>query len=157
MGAKKTRQKILKNLHAYSPEELAEAVRDDIVSLYELSKTGDLSPLTRHKIEELLFDPQKSSTEESKNTITWEPSKEAASKETVNVNPVWKDTTEEKDKDTKPIFETQVTPSPPAFMAAPLSPAPMPYPPAPDPDTVETDQTGQKGSSSPILPPPFPG
>lgn len=45
---------ILKNLRLYTAEELAEAIRQGVVTMYELSKSGNLTPLMRKRIEEKL-------------------------------------------------------------------------------------------------------
>lgn len=45
------KSKILKNLRDYSPEEIASAIKAGKVSMYELSKSGNLTPLMRRKIE----------------------------------------------------------------------------------------------------------
>ena len=45
---------ILKNLREYSSDEIAEAIRDGVVTMYELSKSGNLTPLMRKRIEEKL-------------------------------------------------------------------------------------------------------
>lgn len=56
-SSKKEREKILKNVTAYSDTELADAVRRGVITLYELSKTGQIGPLKKKKIEELVADP----------------------------------------------------------------------------------------------------
>lgn len=49
-----TRKQILSKPGSFSPEELAAAVRDGSVTIYELSKTGFLTPMKRRRIEEIL-------------------------------------------------------------------------------------------------------
>lgn len=51
-----TRKELLKNLKNYSPEEIAEAVREGVVSLYELSKEteGAFTPLLKKKVKAIL-------------------------------------------------------------------------------------------------------
>lgn len=45
---------ILTNLREYSSEQIAEAINDGVVTMYELSKSGNLTPLMRKRIEEKL-------------------------------------------------------------------------------------------------------
>ncbi len=49
-----TRNQILNNIREYSASEIADAIRGGEISLYELSKSGNLSPLLRKRIEEQL-------------------------------------------------------------------------------------------------------
>ena len=51
MGNKKD---ILRNLREYSAEQIAQAIKDGVVTMYELSKSGNLTPLMRRRIEEQL-------------------------------------------------------------------------------------------------------
>nr|WP_288695646.1 DUF805 domain-containing protein [uncultured Prevotella sp.] len=55
-----TRKELLKNLKNYSPEEIAEAVREGVVSLYELSKEteGAFTPLLKKKVKAILEQPK---------------------------------------------------------------------------------------------------
>lgn len=55
-----TRKELLKNLKNYSPEEIAEAVREGEVSLYELSKEteGAFTPLLKKKVKAILEQPK---------------------------------------------------------------------------------------------------
>lgn len=55
-----TRKELLKNLKNYSPEEIAEAVREGVVSLYELSKEteGAFTPLLKKKVKTILEQPK---------------------------------------------------------------------------------------------------
>lgn len=54
-----TRKQLLKNLQVYTPEEIAEAVRAGVVSMYELSKEteGAFTPLLKHRVKEILDSP----------------------------------------------------------------------------------------------------
>lgn len=45
---------ILSNLREYSSDQIIEAINDGVVTLYELSKSGSLTPLMRKRIEEKL-------------------------------------------------------------------------------------------------------
>ena len=45
---------ILENLREYSSDQIVEAINEGIVTLYELSKSGNLTPLMRKRIEEKL-------------------------------------------------------------------------------------------------------
>jgi uncharacterized membrane protein YhaH (DUF805 family) len=45
---------ILMNLREYSSDQIAEAVNSGVVTMYELSKSGNLTPLMRKRIEEKL-------------------------------------------------------------------------------------------------------
>ena len=49
-----TKNQILNNIREYSASEIADAIRAGEISLYELSKSGNLSPLLRKRIEEQL-------------------------------------------------------------------------------------------------------
>lgn len=55
-----TRKELFKNLKSYSPEEIAEAVREGEVSLYELSKEteGAFTPLLKKKVKAILEQPK---------------------------------------------------------------------------------------------------
>ncbi len=54
-----TKKQLLNNLQDYSPEEIAEAVRAGVVSMYELSKEteGAFTPLLKHRVKEILDSP----------------------------------------------------------------------------------------------------
>lgn len=177
MGTKKSRQKILKNLQAFSPRELAEAIREEVVTLYELSKTGDLSPLTKRRIEEWLTDPEQAALNEGKMPSIYhersidiysDGDTDGVEQSYTNIRQGYPPEEEkempeipgeggQETKEPYPVFETSVTPSPPAYMAPPLSPAPMPTPPPLDPDMIIENKKDSDEKSSPILPPPFPG
>lgn len=45
---------ILTNLREYSSDQIAEAINDGVVTMYELSKSGNLTPLMRKRIEDKL-------------------------------------------------------------------------------------------------------
>lgn len=45
---------ILNNLREYTSDQIAEAINSGIVTMYELSKSGNLTPLMRRRIEERL-------------------------------------------------------------------------------------------------------
>lgn len=51
-----SKKEILKNLRKYSPEEIADAVRNGVVSLYELGRytEGAFTPLLKRRVKELL-------------------------------------------------------------------------------------------------------
>ena len=48
------KNEILTNLREYSSDQIAEAINDGVVTMYELSKSGNLTPLMRKRIEEKL-------------------------------------------------------------------------------------------------------
>jgi uncharacterized membrane protein YhaH (DUF805 family) len=52
------KDKYIKNVQDYSPENIAQAIRDGIVTMYEISKGGNLTPLMRKRIEEALKSSQ---------------------------------------------------------------------------------------------------
>jgi len=52
------KEQIINNLREYSASELAQEIRNGNVSLYELSKSGKLSPLMKKRIEAQLAIPQ---------------------------------------------------------------------------------------------------
>lgn len=49
-----SKKDIIKNLREYSSDQLAEAIKHGVVSMYELSKSGNLTPLMRKRIESKL-------------------------------------------------------------------------------------------------------
>lgn len=49
-----TKKELLSNLREYSSDQIAEAINSGVVTLYELSKSGNLTPLMRKRIEEKL-------------------------------------------------------------------------------------------------------
>ena len=49
-----TKQEILSNLRNYSSDQLAEAIHTGQITLYELSKSGNLTPMMRKRIEHKL-------------------------------------------------------------------------------------------------------
>lgn len=49
-----TKKDLLNNLLEFTTDQVAQAVNDGIVSMYELSKSGNLTPLMRRRIEERL-------------------------------------------------------------------------------------------------------
>ena len=51
-----SKKEILKNITNYSPEEIADAVRTGVVSMYELGKDteGSFTPLLKKRVKELL-------------------------------------------------------------------------------------------------------
>lgn len=49
-----TKSDILNNLREYTSDQIAEAINAGIVTIYELSKSGNLTPLMRRRIEEKL-------------------------------------------------------------------------------------------------------
>ncbi len=49
-----TRLELLNDLRKYPPEQVADAIKSGIVTMYELSKSGNLTPLMRRRIEERL-------------------------------------------------------------------------------------------------------
>ena len=55
-----SKKELLKNLRDYSPEEIAEAVKDGTVTLYELGKEseGAFTPLLKRKVKEILDRPE---------------------------------------------------------------------------------------------------
>jgi uncharacterized membrane protein YhaH (DUF805 family) len=49
-----TKTEIINNLREYSSDQIVDAIRAGVVSVYELSKSGKLTPLMRKRIEEKL-------------------------------------------------------------------------------------------------------
>lgn len=49
-----TKSDILNNLREYTADQIVEAIKDGTVTVYELSKSGNLTPLMRRRIEEKL-------------------------------------------------------------------------------------------------------
>lgn len=64
-----TKKELLKNLRSYTPEEIAGAVKDGTVTLYELAKEseGAFTPLLRKQVKEILDRPipETSNTDQS--------------------------------------------------------------------------------------------
>lgn len=54
------KKELLSNLREYSSDQIAEAINSGVVTLYELSKSGNLTPLMRRRIEEKLSQPANS-------------------------------------------------------------------------------------------------
>ncbi len=50
-----TKKEILNNLREYSASDIVQAIQSGEISIYELSKSGKLSPLMKKRIEELLY------------------------------------------------------------------------------------------------------
>lgn len=56
------------NLREYSSDKIAEAINDGVVTMYELSKSGNLTPLMRKRIEDkLAAGPSAASSEKTTN------------------------------------------------------------------------------------------
>lgn len=53
-----SKKDILTNLREYSAEEIASAIKDGTVTMYELSKSGQLTPLMRKRISERMTQPE---------------------------------------------------------------------------------------------------
>jgi len=53
-----TKDQIVNNIKEYSAADIVQAIRSGEVSLYELSKSGNLSPLMKKRIEDQLAMPQ---------------------------------------------------------------------------------------------------
>lgn len=49
-----TKSDLLNNLREYTADQIVEAIKDGVVTVYELSKSGNLTPLMRRRIEERL-------------------------------------------------------------------------------------------------------
>ena len=49
-----TKSEILNNLREYTADEITEAIKAGIITMYELSKSGNLTPMMRRRIEERL-------------------------------------------------------------------------------------------------------
>lgn len=75
-----TRIELLNDLRKYPPEKIAEAIRTGVVTMYELSKSGNLTPLFRRRIEERL------SSEES-TEVQLEPEVATADSDTASTQP----------------------------------------------------------------------
>lgn len=59
-----TKSDILNNLREYSSNQIVEAINAGVVTMYELSKSGNLTPLMRKRIEQELAAPPTSPAEE---------------------------------------------------------------------------------------------
>ena len=72
-----TKKELLKNLRNYSPEEIAEAVKNGTVTLYELGKEteGAFTPLLKKRVKEILDSPipEPEVTKESQQAIDETP------------------------------------------------------------------------------------
>ncbi|WP_300726139.1 DUF805 domain-containing protein [uncultured Bacteroides sp.] len=83
---------ILKNLREYSSDQLAEAIRNGVVSMYELSKSGNLTPLMRKRIEAKLTetsitDPN-TQTQDARDNVQSNTSNHAVENKCSNAQPV---------------------------------------------------------------------
>lgn len=65
-----SKKDILTNLREYSAEEIASAIKDGTVTMYELSKRGQLTPLMRKRISERMVQPESVDTPEKVSNIT---------------------------------------------------------------------------------------
>jgi uncharacterized membrane protein YhaH (DUF805 family) len=66
-----TKDQIINNLREYSAADIADAIRSGEITMYELSKSGKLTPLLRRRVEEQLKAPAKEpQAEESKVEVT---------------------------------------------------------------------------------------
>lgn len=71
-----TKKELLKNLRSYTPEEIAGAVKDGTVTLYELAKEseGAFTPLLRKQVKEILDRPTPIQATEPETVSESEPS-----------------------------------------------------------------------------------
>lgn len=83
-----TRKELLKNVRNYSPQEIADAVRAGIVSLYDLTKEteGAFTPLLKRQVKTILDTPVPAQQATITNVQT--PSEEKASINEVPTNPI---------------------------------------------------------------------
>ena len=58
-----TKKELLRNVRSYSPQEIADAIRAGVVSLYDLSKEteGAFTPLLKRQVKSILDAPVSSS------------------------------------------------------------------------------------------------
>ena len=87
-----TKKDILENPREYSSDEIAEAIKSGVITMYELSKSGKLTPLMRSRIEEKL-----AKAEPSKEDI--EVSERAGTEQQVTKTPVDSKITENPDSE----------------------------------------------------------
>ncbi len=64
-----TKSEILTNLREYSSDQIAEAINSGVVTIYELSKSGNLTPLMRKRIEQKLYSSSNLINEGKKETL----------------------------------------------------------------------------------------
>ena len=128
------KEKFLKNVASLSDNEIVEALRTGFITKYELSKTGQIGPLRRRRIEQML-DP--SAAPQQTETPVAETYVDAAAPAPL--------------PEPAPRFEQ------PAAAPAP-SPAPAPVPPqAPMPPAAPVAPQQPTAPAAPPVPPPFPG
>lgn len=65
-----TKSEILNNLREYSSDQIAEAIQSGVVTIYELSKSGNLTPLMRKRIEQKLANSSNTIIEKEKEILT---------------------------------------------------------------------------------------
>ena len=67
-----SKKEILKNITNYTPEEIADAVRSGVVSMYELGKNteGAFTPLLRKRVKELLEQTPMPTVENDKENVS---------------------------------------------------------------------------------------
>ncbi len=84
-----TKKELLKNIHNYSPQEIADAVRAGVVSLYELNKEteGAFTPLLKRQVKNILDAPA-TSPQDTKTDLQTSVIETAESQETPT-NPVF--------------------------------------------------------------------
>jgi uncharacterized membrane protein YhaH (DUF805 family) len=74
---------ILNNLREYSSDQVVEAINAGVVTIYELSKSGNLTPLMRKRIEQKLAAPLTSITHEPQQSIPIAEQEITATKEVI--------------------------------------------------------------------------
>ncbi len=128
-----TKKEILKNPREYSVAELAEFIQDGTVTIYELSKTGHLTPLMRRRIEEALAKGP---------NVNDEPVAQPEPEQAVSIQPA---------PSTEPIPMTTPAAAPIQIdTPAPVQPAPV------QPAPVQVNPV-QPVAPRPVAPPPLPG
>lgn len=142
-----TKDQILKNLREYSASEIAQAVREGQVTIYELSKTGNLSPLMRRRIEEQLT---KTPTPAEPVSTKAAQSTSGAELAEVTVAPTVSAVAEQpkSQPQPEPVKIAEERPQQPPQPTQPSQPAQQPQP-------ILNPAVNCQGASSPVIPPSF--
>lgn len=105
-------KKIIRNIDSYTPEQLARFVLDGDCTVYELNKSGHITPLVKRQIENLVANGNVTPDTEAEDVIDSDPTQLAPASITPPPPPVWP--TPDPDPDTSPAMRGTVRDMPPA-------------------------------------------
>lgn len=151
-----TKEQLLKNLREYSASEIAEAVRKGEITIYELSKSGNLSPLMRRRIEEQLTrtptpaEPVSTKADQSTSGAELAEVTVASTVSAVAEQP-------KSQPQPEPVKIAEERPQQPPQPTQPSQQPQPPQPPQPaqQPQPIFNPAVNGQGASSPVTPPSF--